>query len=262
MREPRGGHYPPFPIASLWQVPAGALIIATRAAQSEQSDGFLQWTFHAHDSIRRMSAYAPFLKFVSGIVQQTIVIFLALGAVFALAAGLLLVFRSQAAFRISERMDRWVSTRAAIRALEEHRNVSRPLYRMHRLVGALICAGALYSLIVLGMPSGKSAIVTSLIGVGPERFSAWLSESLRYVLLAGNSGALLFGLVFIVRPSALKSLEAWADRRISERKAIKPLEKMRMSADQFLRRHPRAVGVLVILGSLYVLVNLGYALLR
>jgi len=133
---------------------------------------------------------------------------------------------------------------------------------MHRLVGALICAGALYSLIVLGMPSGESAIVKSLSGVGPARFSAWLSESLRYVLLAGNFGALLFGLVFIVRPSALKSLEAWADRRISERKAIEPLEKMRMSAEQLVRRHPRAVGVLVILGSLYVLVNLGYALLR
>jgi len=65
-----------------------------------------------------------------------------------------------------------------------------------------------------------------------------------------------------VRPSALKTLEAWADYRISERKAIKPLEKMRMSADLFVRAHPRAVGVLVILGSLYVLVNLGYTLLR
>jgi hypothetical protein len=209
-----------------------------------------------------MSAYAPFLNFVSGIAQQTIFIFLALGAVFTLAAGLLLVFGSQTALRISERMNRWVSTRAALRPLEEHRSISRPLYRMHRLAGALICAGALYSLIVLGLPAGEAAITKSLSGIGPARFSAWLSESLRYVLLAGNFGALLFGLVFVVRPSALKTLEAWADRRISERTAIKPLEQMRMSADQFLRRHPRAVGVLVILGSLYVLVNLGYALLR
>ena len=64
-----------------------------------------------------MSAYAPFLNFVSGIVQQAIFIFFAVGAVFTLAAGLLLVFGSQAAFRISERMNRWVSTRAAIRPL-------------------------------------------------------------------------------------------------------------------------------------------------
>jgi hypothetical protein len=209
-----------------------------------------------------MSAYAPFLNFVSGIVQQTIFIFLALGSLFALAAGLLLVFGSQAAFRISESMNRWVSTRAALRPLEEHHSISRPLYRLHRLVGAMICAGALYSLIVLGTPSGAAAIVKSLSGIGPPRMSAWLSESLRAILLVGNFGALLFGLVFTVRPSALKSLEAWADRRISARKSTKPLEEIHLTADKFTRAHPRLIGVVVILGSLYVLVNLGYALVR
>lgn len=204
-------------------------------------------------------AYASFL---SQIAQQTIFVFLLAGAVFALAAGLLLVFVPRVTFRISDVMNRWVSTRAAVRSLEQHRNISRPLYRMHRLVGALICAGALYSLIVLGMPSGEAAIVKSLNRLGPAHFSAWLSESLRYILLTGNFGALLFGLVFIVRPSSLKSLEAWADRRISERRAIKPLEKMHLSTDRFVRAHPRLTGILVILGSLYVLINLGYAMLR
>ena len=204
----------------------------------------------------------PYLKFLSLIVNQSIFVFLMLGAAFALVAGLLLLFDSQRALRIADRLDRWVSTREVVKPLEEFRSISRPLYRMHRLVGALICAGALYSLIVLGMPSGGAAIAMSLSGIGPVRFAAWLSESLRYVLLAGNFAALLFGLVFIVRPSALKSLESWADRRVSERKAVKPLETMRMSANQFLSRHPQAVGVLVILGSLYVLLNLGYALLR
>lgn len=224
-------------------------------------DKFLQQASHTHDDIC-MTAYAPYLKFVSAILQQTLFIFLALGAVFALAAGVLLVFGSETAFRISERMNRWVSTRTAIRPLEEHHSISRPLYRMHRLVGALICAGALYSLIVLGMPAGEAAIAKSLIGIGPPRFSAWLAESLRTVLLVGNFGALLFGVVFIARPSALKSLESWTDRRISARKSTKPLEEIRLSPDRFVRAHPRLVGVLVILGSLYVLMNLGYALLR
>ena len=204
----------------------------------------------------------PYLKFLSQIVNQSIFVFLMVGAAFALLVGLMLLLDSERAFRIGERLDRWVSTRAAVKPLEEFHNIGRPLYRMHRLVGALICAGALYSLVVLGMPSGEAAITKSLRGIGSTKFAAWMSESLRYVLLAGNFGALLFGLVFIVRPSALKSLEAWADRRISERKAVMPLEKMRLSADQFLRRHPQVVGLLVILGSLYVLLNLGYALLR
>ena len=209
-----------------------------------------------------MSEYAPFLKFIGTIVQQAVFIFLALGSVFALAFGLLLAFRSDTAFRISGAVNRWVSSRSAIRPLEEHHSISRSLYRMHRLVGVLICAGALFSLVVLGMASGEAAIVKSLAGIGPARMAAWLAESLRAILLAGNLGALLFGLVFIVRPSALKSLETWADRRISTRQSTKPLEEIHLPADRFARAHPQLVGALVILGSLYVIVNLGYALLR
>lgn len=201
-------------------------------------------------------------KFFSQILQQSIFFFLLIGSIFALAAGLLLIFRSETAFRIGERLNRWVSTRAALRPLEEHHSISRPLYRMHRLVGTLICAGALYSLVVLGAPYGEMAITKSLSSLGPPRFAAWLSESLRIALLAGNFAALVFGLIFIVRPSALKGLEAWADRRISGRKATKPLEEIHLPADRFTRTHPRLVGALVTLGSVYVMVNLGFVLLK
>lgn len=201
-----------------------------------------------------------YLKFLAAILQQSIFVFLLLGSFFSLAAGLLLLFNSEKAFRIGEWMNRWVSTRAALRPLEEQHSISRPLYRMHRLVGTLICAGALYALIVLGTPYGEMAIVKSLSGIGPPRFASWISESLRIVLLVGNLGALLFGLVFIVRPSALKGLEAWADRRISARQATKPLEEVRLTTDRFARAHPRLVGAIVAVGSLYVMVNLGFAL--
>lgn len=201
-------------------------------------------------------------KFFGQILQQSIFVFLLLGSFVALVAGLLLIFDSARAFRIGDRLNRWVSTRVALRPLEESHSISRPLYRMHRLVGALICAGALYALVVLGSPYGEMAIAKSLSSLGPPRFASWLSESLRLVLLAGNLGALIFGLFFILRPSALKGLEAWADRRVSGRKATKPLEEIHLPADRFTRAHPRLVGAAVTLGSLYVLANLGFVLLR
>jgi hypothetical protein len=204
----------------------------------------------------------PYLKFLSQIVNQSIFIFLMVGAAFALIAGLLLLFDSRRAFRIGEWLDRWVSTRQVIRPLEKQHSIARPMYRMHRLVGALICAGALYALIVLGTAQGAAAITKSLSGLGSRYFVEWLSDSLRLFLLIGNAGALVFGLFFILRPSALKRLEAWADRSISGRQATKPLEISHHPADKFVRAHPRMVGALVILGSLYVLLNLGYALLR
>jgi len=202
-----------------------------------------------------------YLKFLTAIVQQTVFVFLLVGAIFALAAGLLLIFRSGLAFRMAETMNRWVSTRSAMRALEEHHSIARPLYRMHRLVGVLLCVGALYSLLVLGSAPGEMALIRMLGSFAPRRFASFAAESLWIVLLVGNVCALLFGLVFTVRPSALKGLEAWADRRISGRKASKPLEQVHLTTDEFVRAHPRLVGVLVSAGSLYVMVNLGVALL-
>jgi len=201
-------------------------------------------------------------SFFGQIIQQAIFIVLLVGAALGLVAGLLLIFDSARAFRASDILNRWVSTRAAIRPLEEHRDISRPMYRMHRFVGLLICAGALYALVVIGMPYGTAAIAKSLGTLGSPRVASWLSDSLRAFLLIGNFAALAFGIVFTVRPSALRALEAWADRRISGRRASKPLDQMRFTADEFVRAHPRLVGALVALGSLYVLLNLGFALLR
>jgi hypothetical protein len=196
------------------------------------------------------------------IFKQAISIVLLVGAALGLIAGILLIFDSQRAFRIGDRMNSWVSTRTALRPLEEQRSISRPLYRMHRLVGFLICAGALYSLVVLGSTYGEAAILKSLSGLGPMRFSSWVSESLRLILLTGNVGALIFGLVFVVRPSALRSLETWANKQFSGRKPTKQIERMHLHADQFTRAHPRIVGGLVILGSVYVLMTLGFVVLR
>lgn len=205
----------------------------------------------------------PYLKFLSQIVNQAVFVFLVVGAAFALIAGLLLLLNSNLAFRIGEKLDRWVSTRAALRPLEKHHSIARPMYRMHRLTGALICAGSLYALAILGTPEGAAAMGKSLAGLSASKYlSSWISDSLRIALLLGNAVAFLFGLVFMARPSLLKGLEAWADRSISGRQATKPLEQLHKPTDKFARAHPRIVGAFVTLGSIYVLVNLGYALLR
>jgi hypothetical protein len=209
-----------------------------------------------------MANYTPYLKFLAQVLNQAVFVALCVGALFGLVAGLLLLLDSARAFRVADRMDRWVSTRAALRPLEEHRSIARPLYRMHRLTGLLICAGALYVLSILASPAGEAAIFKSLQGLGPARFSAWASDSLRYVLIAGNAFAFAFGVAFVVRPSALKRLEAWADRSVSARRPVKPLEEMHRPADRFFRAHPRLAGALVVAGSLYVLATLGYAALR
>ena len=59
-----------------------------------------------------------FWSFLASVFQTSLTIFLLLGACIALAAGLILVFDQERAFRISAWLNRWVSTRAALRPLE------------------------------------------------------------------------------------------------------------------------------------------------
>lgn len=199
---------------------------------------------------------------VASIGQQALLIFLLLGAALGVITGLLLIFDSARAHRIGAILNRWVSTRAAMRPLEVHHSIKKPLYRMHRLVGGLICAGAIYSLIVLGSPYGAATVAASLSGFGPPRFASWVAQSLTLFLLVGNFGALIFGMFFLARPSSLKGLEAWADRQISGRRRSKPLEQQRFPLDEFARARPRLVGSLILIGSLFVLASAGYPLIR
>jgi hypothetical protein len=47
---------------------------------------------------------------------------------------------------------------------------------------------------------------------------------------------------------------------VSGRQSTRPLEEVRLATDTFARQHPRLVGGLVTIGSLYVMVNLGLVL--
>ena len=119
-----------------------------------------------------MSATTSYLNFVADIFQQTMLLSLFIGAACALLAGLLLIFNSALALRISEHLNRWVSSRAALGPLLKKYSIDEPLYRAHRLSGTLITASALYSLVILGSSQGETAIQVSLSGLGSAHFSS------------------------------------------------------------------------------------------
>ena len=71
---------------------------------------------------------------------------------------------------------------------------------------------------------------------------------------------MLAAAVLCFRPSLLKGLEGWGDRQYNFPAASEPLEIMRYGPDEFARARPRLLGGVVALGSLYVLVSLGWLL--
>lgn len=205
------------------------------------------------------------MKTVIDLAAQTLgpvlYIILLAGAVVGLVIGVLLVVDSARVMRWNHALNRWFSTRQALRPLEEPRDLKRTLYRWHRVLGVVLFAGALYTLDVLIFRYQGAALVRVFRAAGNPTLLDIVFESIRIALIVGNIAALLAALVLVFRPSLLKGLEAWGDRQYSGRAATKPLDVMHYQPDDFVRARPRVVGVLVTIASLYVLVSLGWVLL-
>jgi hypothetical protein len=157
-------------------------------------------------------------------------------------------------------LNRWFSTRQAMRPLEEPLDVKRFVYRRHRVLGVLLFAGALYTLDVLAFSYRTDALVRVFRDLGDPGLLGIAFEAARIFLMVGNVAALAAAVVLCFRPSLLKGLESWGDRQFSGRAPTRPLDTMRYQPDEFVRARPRIVGVFILIGSLYVLLSLGLAL--
>ena len=89
--------------------------------------------------------------------------------------------------------------------------MKRAVYRVHRLEGVLLFAGALFALDRLWF-TYERVLARMLHGWGKLDLNAILVESLWLFLLLGNAVALGASLVVVFRPSLLKGVERWADR--------------------------------------------------
>jgi len=199
------------------------------------------------------------LKLLQKIIWQTFLWVALLGGVTGLLMGIALLFRSSLVFRISERMNVWISSRQAMRPLERPIDIERAVYRWHRIIGVALLVGALFTLYVaalrfqgpeLGVVFGKFVRI---------EIARWLGQSLRIFLIVANVAALLIAAIIILRPSALKPLEVWANRQYSARQATREWEIPRNLIDPIVQANPRLTGAILAVASLCVLLVLGYA---
>lgn len=202
------------------------------------------------------------LRLVGDAILETTLIVVLFGSVLALAFGALLIVDSARAFRINARMGRWVSTRTWGRPLDISRNIDWKIYGHHRLVGIAVVLWTAYVLYVLAMRYRLEPVLFALQGLlGSRIVLEWVVESAYILLVAGNVLVLIGAMILIVRPATIRALESWANRNYSGREAMKTFETIHDSPDQFVHRHPRLTGWLVVLASLYILLTLAFVYL-
>lgn len=192
------------------------------------------------------------------IVLQSFIALLLGGALLALGLGIWMLFRPEQVFRVNRFFNQWLSSRRFTRPLSRLvYRIERPVYRHHRVFGTALLAGAGYILYSLWFRYDKAAALGIFREYNPQ-VVVWLLDSTVFLLYLTSIVALAIAFCLVVRPSLLRGFEVWANRWFSTRHMEKSLEIMHMQPDEAARRHPRVTALLMVLGGLYVLVNLGF----
>lgn len=189
---------------------------------------------------------------------QSAVIFLMLGSVAGMAVGALLLFRCERLRSISAVLGRWISTRNMDRTLEKRISLDPWFYRHSKVTGVLLLMGALFILSYFVFQLDRTQTLVGLMRRmnWPATQAEILLDALVLLSLLGALAAAVFALFILFRPSLLRDFEQGANRWVSLRQALKPMEIPRAGVDDYIFRHAALAGALLLLGSLYLLAML------
>lgn len=156
-------------------------------------------------------------------------------------AGLLLM--PQQLFSEQSQWRKWLLEHDLVGLLNHHQRIEKPLYRHHRPFGAALTAGALILLTLLGKLQSylfATNAWSDILGVRLAMIFAWALAIL----------ALFIGIFFLVRPSALKNVEALSNRWIGPPPSTFQQAEPAKGINRLILRFPRYTGILLLLAGI------------
>lgn len=167
--------------------------------------------------------------------------------------GLALIFIPGRVLAITGTLNKWISTKPFFARMDQPHYQERLFYRHHILSGLLIVGLSLASLYMLGLYLHPHEVVARLVRLAESDFGRWMVVSVYYLLLVCLALALLAGLIVLLRPSLLKSVEAWGNRWVDTEHSLEQLDEVREIPTTILPGKPRWFGVFVLLGAVYMI---------
>ena len=197
---------------------------------------------------------------VASLLLHSAVIFLMLGSLAGLVVGGMLIQSPHRLRKVGDLLNRWVSTRHLDQTLDRGIDIDPWFYRHSRVSAWLILLAAIYILYVFAIGLDRASAIAGLSRYFflPPGLIGGLLDALVLSALLGAMFAAFVSLFLLLRPSMLKDFEQGANRWISLRRGLKPLEIRREGLDEYTFKYNRQAGILLVLGSLYTLALLTF----
>lgn len=191
---------------------------------------------------------------IERVIVPTLLIFFLLGGAASMLFGLALVFRPAKALAFMRSMNRWVSTRRALKHAELPRTAGVESRRGRLVLALFLLLGGVFALYVLLLRLEIPRIAV-VFGVDLRRwFIAGVAlQTMRWFLIAGSVLAIAVAVLMLFFPDRLAALEARLNKWYSTRNLLPSAgETMRFPLDMMVEASPRAAGWIIALASLIV----------
>jgi hypothetical protein len=186
---------------------------------------------------------------VAEMLVLSLVLLLFVGSLFSLAVGAGLVLRGDTVIRLFGTMNRWVSTRVALKLFEVPRSSELPVsYQKRRwIAGVVFLVGGAYAAYVLAVRVDVLKLIWVLGVYGASASIALiLVDTLRWFLIVGCAAAAVLGVMLLAFPRAWAALEVRANYWYSTRQMVSGGDDMHLTLDRWVARFPRAAGAIII----------------
>ena len=175
-------------------------------------------------------------------------------AIVGIALGVGLIIDSAWTLRVLGIMNRWVSLRRNLKAMEMPRDIGKAVYGHGRWFGGAFALGGAFAAFMLLARVEVAAVVPGLGRSAPSVIVDWIVESLRWILVAGGALAVIIGVMLFFSPDAVRVLDARLNRWTSTRQLGKGVDTMHLTLDRWVGTFPRAAGWTLALGAAIVLI--------
>lgn len=155
----------------------------------------------------------------------------------------------------------WVSLRRSTKWLAVPRDISSTVQRYRHLIGLTFILLGAFSTVVLMTRIDVNQVVANFRVAAPLLFVAWLVDSTRLLLIVGNVLAIAIGVMLMVFPNFLQSVETRVNRWVSFRAQSLGADTENRSLDRWVASYPRVSGWLVAIATLPLVAIYGLHLL-
>lgn len=179
-----------------------------------------------------------------------------LGILF-LLVGMALIIMPARFLNWGNSVNRWISTSSFFNALDKPRNHERFYYKHHRLFGGVVVVLAAVTVYQLAFHANLDTTTAAVQKLAVTVFGKWLVKICFYILIGLSVLALIAGGIIFIRPSLLKSLEAWGNQWVDTGAPLDRFNEVHEIPANILPGKPRLFGCFVFLGAIYIVVTMG-----